>query len=557
MTVTLQPYIGAEIPTLTDSLRASVKQKYGQDIPFEVMAAWLSAFVDSHQKEHFTLSRTRPDFEGIKIQFIARVRQTKGWKDVIQAGWAQTLAEFFAAIGDYGQNSIMRAYQESGIDARLSSSIYMQMRSLGVHIDRVKPAQVQVSLFGDGLAAQTIPELSSFSIGQDTFFNREPIQFNYNTTAETALSVTLWQGAIQTEACISRGVPFQYFEIGDENSNISNSDLYCFTATGEPYQDVQDGLWGYAPEAAVFYSNMTPSGNVEILFGNNVYGKIPDIDTVLYVMYAESRGSDANNAQINQVVSLNDINENVPHRIRNTATQTISDQIEFLTTAVQGVTTSAVMNGEALKDKEFYRAVGPAIRASKGRMVNRQDHYAQGLRYPKLVDIRFQGQKEYAPHDRRFTNVIHVTPLLDSGLPMTDAEWAMFVDYLTNISIWGRGIEYIKINATPRYFDVAGDVYMTKDSSLANVESYLRYTFSDFFRIQRGSLGRSVYGSDLESRFKFKYADMNVDFVQNIKPSACEDTILGITEYPVLRSFTPKVFLSGRDAKFAPPREVY
>jgi hypothetical protein len=555
--VTLQPYIGAEIPSLAEALQTSIAAKTGQTIPFEVIATWLSTYVNDNAVQHFSLSYTKPDFENIKVQFIARVRQTKAWKDVIQAGWAETLSEFFAAICDYGQTSILRAYQESGVEARLSSSIYMQMRSLGVHIDRVIPAQVKVNLWGVGLTNQTIPELSEFSIGSYTFFNRDPIQFNNNVDPSTALTATLYQGEIRTESYLSRGVPFQYFEIGDENSNISNIDLYCFTGDGDIYEASSDGLWHHGSDEKIFYQNMAPSGTVEALFGNNVYGLIPPINTVLNFIYASSLGSVANNASTGLNVSLTSINENVPHRIRNTDQQTIDEQVDFLVASVNGITASAIMSGDDLKDKEFYRAVGPSIRASNGRIVTRSDHYAQGLRYPGIGDVLFQPQKELAPHDRRFTNVIGVTVLMRNGILMTSAEWDLYISYLQTMEIWSRGIEFLRIDPTPRYFDIAADVYMTNDSDTTNVNAYLRYIFNNFFQIQRGSLGKSVYGSDIEDNLKFNYGDMKVDFVRNISPNPAVDTILGKTEYPVLRSFVPTVQYSGRGARFVPPRQVY
>lgn len=555
--VKLQPYIGAEIPSLTESLQESIAAKTGQTIPFEVIASWLSVYVNDNTVKHFSLSYTKPDFESIKVQFIARVRQTKPWKDVITAGWAQTLSEFFAAIGDYGQTSILRAYQETGIEARLSSSIYMQMRSLGVHIDRVIPAQVNVNLWGLGITNQTIPEMSEFTIGSLQYFNRTPIQFNNNNDPTNALAVTLFQGAVQTESYLSRGVPFQYFEIGDEKSNISNLDLYCYANDGTVYEGITDGPWHHGKDENIFYQNMAPSGTVEVLFGNNLYGAIPPIDTVLNFIYASSVGSNANTATTGLSVSLITINENVPHRIRNTDQQTVDEQIDFLVQAVNGITTSAIMAGDDLKDKEFYRSVGPGIRASGGRMVNRIDHYSQALRYPGIGDVLFQPQKELAPLDRRFTNVIGVTVLMRNGIPMTDAEWSLYVDYLSTMEIWSRGIEFMRIDPTPRYFDISADVYMTSDSDTANVNAYLRYIFNNFFQIQRGSLGKSVYGSDIEDNLKFTYGDMKVDYVRNIIPSPSIDTILGKTEYPVLRTFTPTVQYSGRGARFVPPRTVY
>lgn len=553
MSQTFRPYIGAEIPPLAEDLRARLLSEMDVEVAFEVLAAWLSDFAETVYKENLKLSRTRPDFENIKQQFITKLRQSNAWKDIIPAGGGETLLEFIAAIGDYGQTSILRAYDENAYDsARLTSGIYRITRTLGVHIDRRLPAQVQVSLWGSNIGDLAIPSLSQFTVGGISFFNRDTIQFDDNTESNPKI-VTLYQGEITTASYTSNGAPFQSFEVGFNDYSISNEDIFCFT--DDPninYTRILDGPWHYRNGERIFWENTTPNGNVEILLGNGIYGAIPPLGSTLNFVYARNEGATVNTTSLNLPVDLISVNTVVPDRIRQSTPEQEDEIIDTLLSIVGGISISPIKYGDFEKDKEFYRHVGPSIRAANKKMVTRPDHYALGLGFPGVVDVYFQGQRELGRTNRNYINVVGVTVLKRDGTIMSAVEWADYVKYLEEREIWR--VNYIRIDPEPVPLNVKGIVYVTRDSDKTNVGSFLKFRLAEFFKIQRGSLGRSVYRNDIEDIMKFKYGSMNVDYAQVINPKI--DTILTKLQYPVLGTPEITVEYSDRSFNIIPPRIV-
>lgn len=552
METSLKSYISTDIPPFAEALQKRIFEESSIQIDVAKLTQYISDYEALTEQSRLELSKTRPDFESIKSQFMAHLRQKDSWRDLIQAGVGETLLEFVAAIGDYGQTSILRAYQETTFDARLTSSVYTLTRSLGVHIERKQPASVPVYLYGDepsSLGDYAIPSLSQFEVGGVPFFNRETIIFN-NNTIENPLEVTLYQGSVRIETFLSSGTPYQSVEIGENDYRVSDKDVYCYLDETEKYKGITDGLWHYTKSDKIFYSNTTPQGNVEILFGNSVNGKIPEIDKIICFIYVLTDGAAANSTQVNQTVSLVDINTSVPDKIRNSNADVVDATIAALRANVIGTTTGPVFNGEDERDKEFYAALAPSIRASGNRAVTRPDHYALGLSFPNIADVYFQGQKELGRYDRNLINVVGVTVLTKNGLPFTDAEWEAYTDYLETIEI--HRVNYLRIDPDPVVINVAGDVYCTRDSNKTNVGSFLNYQLVDFFKLQRGSLGKSIYSNDIQDILKFNYNDMHVDYAINVFPQI--DYVLTRTQYPVLGTVDISVNYSDRSYRSVPPR---
>lgn len=553
----LQVFISAEIPDLATALQANILADKGVTVDYSSLVQYLSQYVVDTREAYLELSKIKPSFESIKGQLQAYLRQKDSWRDLIQAGVGETLLEFIAAIGDYGQTSIQRAYQEGSFDARLTSSVYTLTRFLGVHIDRKIPAQVNVALWEDPdhpLSGVAIPSLSQWSVNGLPFFNRDPIVLNGNT-ADNPYNVTLYQGQIQVETFLSTGTPFQVMEIGFNDYRVADKDVYCFIDNNTEYQRIIDGLWHYEKDDLVFAEDTTGNGNVEITFGNSVYGKTPGINSLISFVYALTDGSAQNTTAKDLVVALVDTNDTVPDRIKTSTSNELLDAKNNLRTLI-GITTSAIFNGSDEKSKEFYAAIAPGIRAANERTVTRPDHRALGMDFPNVADVLFQGQKELNPRKTAWTNVVGVTVLKNDGTLFTDDEWFSYVDYLTNLEI-GR-VEFFRIDPQPVYFDFYGDVYCTQKTDLVNIKSFIQANVAEFFRPKIGIIGRSVYENDAETLYKFRYASMEVDYVQNVTPNT--DTILnrnGFTpQYPVLRSFDCKTYYSVRSYNSLTPKII-
>lgn len=548
----LKTYISTEIPGLATVLGAKLSEIAGITIPFETLVQLLSDYETETEEFKLELSKTRPDYESIKAQFQARLRQKDSWRDLIQAGVGETILEFVASIGDYGQTSILRAYQETSFDARLTSSVYTITRILGVHIERKIPAKTTVKLWGDtadSLGDLAIPSMSQLNVGGIPFFNRKTIVFN-NNTEDDPLEVELYQGSVAIENFLSFGTPYQSIELGQNDYRVSDIDVYCYVDGTDPYKAITDGLWHYNKNQKVFFQNTTPNGNVEVLLGNNVFGKIPENGRTLNFIYALTDGAAANTTQTGKTVSLIDINDLVPDRIRNNNPDVVEAQIAQLKSNLQGITTTAIYDGGDERDAEFYKAVAPGIRAANKRIVTRPDHKALGLKFPNVVDVYFQGQRELGRTRPSFMNIVGVTVLKRDGTIMSSIEWADYVKYLTSLEIWRA--DFYRIDPEPIDFDVYGDLYCTRDSNKTNVGTWARHSVQEFFKPQLGSLGKSVFENDVETMLKVKYGDIRVDYVRNASPMT--DTLLTKIQWPRLRTFDCAVHDSDRNYRSVPPR---
>jgi hypothetical protein len=551
----LQVVINAEIPDLALALQAKIANTSNITIDYSLLVQFLSDFVVANKELNLELNRIKPSFESIKSQMQAYLRQKDSWRDLIQAGVGETLLEFIAAIGDYGQTSIQRAYQETSLDARLTSSIYTITRFLGVHVDRKIPSQVNVSLWEDPekpLSGIAIPSLSQWSVNGTAFFNRDPIVIN-GETQDNPYVATLYQGQIQVETFLSTGTPFQVMELGFNDYRVADQDVYCFMDNNVVYERVIDGLWHYDKNDLVFQEDTTGNGNVEVTFGNSLYGKIPEINSIIAFVYALTEGSATNTTDTNLDVNLIDTNDVVTDRIKANTSNALIDAKNLLR-SIQGTTTSAIFNGADEKSKEFYSALAPGIRAAGKRVVTRPDHRALGMDFPNVADVLFQGQRELNPKKTAWTNIVGVTVLKNDGTVFTADEWNSYVEYLTTLEIWRA--QFIRIDPVPVYFDFYGDVYCTQQTDLVNIKSFIQSNVAEFFRPKLGIIGKSVFENDAETLYKFEYANMKVDYVQNVTPTTDKIlTKIGFTpQYPVLRTFDCKTYYSTRSYNSITPK---
>lgn len=546
----LKPYIGAETVILANYLTDRVAAQLGTtQIEQQHFINWLNAYVYDNTKPVVELSGTRPSFEGLKQQFHAILSQRDAWKDVIQAAGGQTILDFITAVGALGQGGIVTALQENNTDgAALTSSIYTLMRMLGVHIRRKIPAYVDVEFQNLTQDNVYIPRLSQFVSNGIGLFNRDPIIVNNGVASVT---VRLFVGGITMETYTSNGSPYQIFELGNNDYTISDTDLTCYLEDGRQWRRVEDGLWKYSATDRVFFENTSPDGNVEIRFGNNVYGAIPPANSTLQFVYAKTPGNVNNTSDSGRAVELVALNEWVPDRIKRLTEAESAAYTTNMLNNFRGQTRSGINGGSLERDKEHYRAVGPFLNSGRKGMIRRSDHYAVGLEYPGVVDILFRGQAQLDRYDRNLINVCYVSPLMDGGRAMTAGEWLDFVKYLDDRQIWR--LDWVHVPVEPVFIDVEADIYAYRNSNLQSIESYAEYNLLQNFGVRRGSLGFAITLDDIYDSLNLNFENLRVDYVDIKKPLT--NIPIGITQFAKLNRPTINVnYTSRRYSSYIPPR---
>lgn len=453
------------------------------------MASWINSYLTSIAPTEIPLSSISPDFEQIAFQFRQALSNKNMWNDAITAATGQTLVEMVSAGISTNELSIYRAVQESMSDtARMPTSQYIIARMLGVHIRRKVPAKVIANFTtADPTTLQTMPPYTQFEINSEKYFNRDPIVFNVGT--EEITNVELFQGKVETIDLISNGTSNQRYVIGTADFSLSDYDLVCMSTEGE-FVEIRNGLWHYTPDDRVFYSNTTSDGRVEIKFGDGLYGKIPDLNTVLHFTFVTTKGSQGNSSVITQQVTIP--NNNI----------------------IRGVTTSAVVGGDDEHDPDLYRSMAPHMYAAKDRAVTREDHEAIAFDYPGVVDVIFQGQAEINPADKAYMNIVTICAVT-TEVWSTD-QWTSFFEFMDTKSIYR--LEFVKEDPAVIETDVTADIFCDNTANLAEVYAKIQDALREFFKPRRGMLGFSVYLSDIYDTIMA--ADDSIQYIERTVPQA-------------------------------------
>ena len=522
-------HINTKIPLLADEIKRKIDSSQGI-ITRDMVTQWLHDYAIISKQRPIELPYVYPDFDGIKQALQSNLYNKDSWRELIQAGVGETLLEWVATIGSYDQLSIQRSFQETFLPtAKLVSSIYEAARHLGVHIIRKRPASVPVSLVCSDNSIVQIPSYSQFNIDSIPFFNRENIIVKPGLTT----SVILYQGEISIYKTTGQNRPFQIIEIGDEDFTISDTDIAIYNQNHEKYKRVTNGLWHYPGAQFVFNENTTSSGNVEIWFGNGVFGRQPAQNEQLFVLYVKTLGDEIDTTKTFQRVTLETVNDIVEDRVRSgkldSKEAALEEQAVRLNavSVISGETTDILTPGTGTPEPEFYRRMAPHIYAAKGRAVTRKDNYAIGLQYPGIADIYFRGQQELGPKNRNFINSIAVTAIMTDGKPISAKEFVNFEKYMREHA--RDSLNYWQADPTGIPAKIRAVVYVKTDADFARTEAYIRYKILEQWRPRLGILGYSMYRSDLDDILKTNHYGVSVDYAILIEPKT--DIIISRLQY--------------------------
>ena len=540
--IVIQPYVSAPTVDLANFIFKALKDMPSNyTLAYQDLISIISNFSQTNDVVTLQLSDVRPDFESIKQQFQSELSKRDSWKDIIQSGGGATVLDFISSVGAYGQSGIFNALQEANLDtAVLTSSIYSIMRMLGVHIRRKIPAKVTVKLYNSSTIPIVVPTLTQFIVGDKSFFNRLSIII---PSGSEPIEADLYQGTVSYDAIISNGYPYQRFELGENQFDVSDQDVYAFQINGTTWTSITDGLYNYGPTDKVFYSQSTPEGNVEILLGNNIYGKIPPTGEILAFTFVTTDGDISNSSTINGFVNISGFNPYVPDRTQLSTDESTQTQMDLIKSSITGESITIIDGGAAAKDKNHYQAVGPFLSSGKKGMIRKSEHYAVGLEFPGISDVLFRNQKDVAPYNRNLINVVYVTPLMTNSVPMTATQWNDFVAFLNTRQIWR--VDWVLIQPNAVLIDVEANIYCNKNSDITNIGTFAEFNVKRKLSIQRGSLGRSLLKSDFDSMLKLNYKNLQVDYYDLINPVS--SFYVNNTDYILLNSLKINPYYSTRN----------
>jgi hypothetical protein len=427
------------------------------------------------------LSLIQPDFESIRSQLEATLTNYSAWRDLLPTGTGRTLTDWIAAVGANDQYAIEHAFRESFRTARLDSSILAQAILLGVRLSRKRPCSAQVTLSKPTTATTlTIPAFTSFAGNNSSLFNRDAITLIGNTP----VTVTLFEGVPFKKSINGDGTPYQMFVSEEDGFTVSDVDVEV-TLNDVVIERSTRGLWR-KPNTDGYQDSTTPTGQILLTFGGDGYGSIPQTTDRLVISYVTTRGSLGQDAALaGDTVVCNDFRD------------------------VTGTAITGLSGGGDQKEPIFYRKLGPQLFAAREAATTEEEFNAVAAAYPGVIDARVLGQRNIAPSDVRWMNMVQVSLL--TATPWTGADWDAFDAWFRERCTYP--VRAFRKDPVPVVIDISADVFCQGRADLNLTKAAIEAQIQELFKPRPGLIDNNIYLSDIHAAIKgsesaVEYADI-------------------------------------------------
>lgn len=440
------------------------------------------------------LSQTQPDFESLVLQLQLFLNSRGTWSDLLTSSTGQTLIEMMSAVGTFNQFAIEVAAREGFLDTAVrESSIYAITRMLGVRIGRKSPAGCEVTLTRSGNLsyARLLPRFTQFTINGQKFFNRYPISFESGSATSTT---KLFEGSLKVQTFAADSQAFREIYLNEPGFIVSNEDIEVVmvnnvTSDGTLWTVIDDGIWTAGSEDKVYYDATSGNGDVILAFGDGYSGYLPSVGSNIQVSYIVTNGTIGNNGGAAFEVKCVDFEE------------------------ISGVSTSKVSGGADEKPASYYKSMAPYIFRAKKRAVNPTDYKAIASDYPGVAAVSIQAQKDIAPGDLRWMNVVRICILPTVGDALTQSEWDAF-------KVWFKkkchtAVEIQQYDPEKIVVDIELSLALAAAASPEEVVPEVEANVRALFAREVHTLGKRIAVSDLSDAARLD----TVDYVQIGSPT--------------------------------------
>lgn len=337
-----------------------------------------------------TISKVRPDFDLLYNELASKLALRGTWKDALPTSVGTTILDMFAGVGVTDQFYIESAMREAFLSlARRDSSIFAGVRWLGINIHRNVPAGVTVAVENKYDTVKYVPPYTQFSLDGEAYFNRIQLE----VIPGVPLEAYLYQGIVKNKF-------FDLDTFSDRRSMIINLGSADFTASDilisvvdkisgntTLWTDTEDSLWDFNGSSKIYYVDSTPSGDVAFTFGDGEHGSVLPAGSRLNVRYVETKGAIVNNG--------------------------ISGMGGYVVVSPNITVTSVsqVSGGANRKDALYYKLFGNKMFRSGKRWTSDADITSNLQGLPGIADVMVSGQRDIAPNDPSWMNVIRIVVL--------------------------------------------------------------------------------------------------------------------------------------------------
>jgi hypothetical protein len=463
------------------------------------------------------VSQVVPDFQLLYNELQKRLEVDATWKDLLPTNVGSTILDMFAATGVPSQFAIEMGLREAFFEsARRDSSIFSGARGLGVRIARRSPASTTVELTIDEDRTVLIPPYSKITLNGSSFFNRT--QALVAPGAPTSLDV--YEGVVAKKEFdldvedISEN--FNEFIIGIPGFRIADTDISVWTidkisGAARYFDETETALFEHKPNDSVYYEMTTGKGDVALLFGDGTYGRSVQRGQILHVSFVVTQGASANNGT---------------KGITGSFPKDGSVSVETLV---------AIKGGADEKSAKYYKLFASNIYRSKKRTISHPDYVSNIAGYAGVADVAVLAQKDIAPDDPRWMNMVRICVL-----PATEDDWGG-ANPNPKSAAWKQFLDWFKAkhgvrdiqtwNPTKLFIDVKVKLFLFKGRDKAAIELKVLERMLVLFLKKPGILGRKLAVSDLKEACNVP----GVDYMEILSPEKSVVPELK-TSYVVLRN---------------------
>ena len=463
------------------------------------------------------ISKVTPDFQQLYDALRQKLAQNKTWVDLLPTSVGTTILDLFAGATVSNQLYLDIAFREAFLPTAVrDSSIFAGTRMLGINISRKKSAGCVVEVTNSSNQTIFITPYSEFTIGSLPFFNREQYVIPPNSTIST---VNIYQGKVVEKEFPLHSYPslaLREFFLGESDFIVTSDDLLVYTKNDNTgvitiWERTDKAIFEHTGIDAVYFESTTRNGDVSMLFGDGDFGRILTKEETLHVRYIQSIGADGNLGLPGKQVKATSFPD------------------------IEGVTVTHIGGGADEKSALYYKLFAPNMFRTKRRVISGSDFRATIMSYPGIADVSIMGQRDVAPDDLRWMNMLRICVLPEeedtfggANPNPTSAQWTQFVDWISekmhnaySIQKWNPEKVYIQVRAKIALFPTVSE----NDIKLLATEKVL-----ELFKKKPGMLGRRLSQSDIVDALR---GIEGVDYVELKSP--VEDILMAdVCSYAVL-----------------------
>ena len=432
------------------------------------------------------LSKVTVNLGGANNQFLEALTSSTHWSDSNVASLSTVFADMFALLQNNSQYYIEFSAREGFLfKAKRVTSIFAGARFLGVKLTRRTSAATAATLTNSSEDSIYIEPYSYFDVRGNAFYNRTGVRIDAGAT----VNLELFEGVVRTKEFSLSGIDLELpvFNLGEPGFTVSTNDLQVTTTnitTGveQTWKNHEGTLFDLSEFDQVFFDTTNSEGDVEIMFGDGENGMLLSSEDTLSIRYVVTKGIYGN--------------------IGLAGLKVLYNPSKYIT----GALTEPVLGGTGTKDPAYYKKYGSMAYKAKDTMVEFPSWKAKLMLYPGIADCTVQSQRDIAPNDPSWMNVVRVCVLPDTGGTWGgsnpnpySAKWNELVSWIE--ARVGR-LEIQRYNPTKVFTEIVIDVALHKGSKVEELRTAIDSQIKALFTPSAGMLGQKLALSDLDDAVK-------------------------------------------------------